>query len=502
MRAGLALLALLGILTASSAFAGARGLLESKIDLRTVVLDVKSAEIRALQKYQRKLLSWIGPFAIAEGIGPVFVDWCGLTGGVVRVTDARGVHLFFIPIGALEPLFPPGTPINIVMEVRALRESVKATERALIQTEALLENFAIEIEKLRKAVADEEGRFGTDFLMVDTPWKISEKQCREITFDRREKMGPDSDQGAKQTCWAHAAAALLEEQICESDPRNCGLQVSRSAVAEGSYRERNLYRLARPGTGFTEDALRHYSLPENRTVCLARYAPDTSGATEAQLFADLRALFKLFKTNGLLLDRSQYTMTFFRTLFRVKEFLEKNRHEWNLRTGDESKILSSTTFQATLSAAKDADEFIEKVMLYYCNVMDQPQINRRLPLVPTFRHYPLLRPNERLNVEAFLGEIRHATKEGHSLALDLCYFPLVSESSENVQNHFLNPNHCGRHVVVLNGAKWNPDTQSCQIHIKNSHGSHGKFRSGWYDAEVVFEQTFGIDYFELLLDSE
>jgi hypothetical protein len=79
------------------------------------------------------------------------------------------------------------------------------------------------------------------------------EKCNMLAFNNNSKIAPDSNQYHSNLCYAHASAALLEEQLCKRSPQYCGKdKVSRAQVALINN------KLIDNKSGLVKDVLKHF----------------------------------------------------------------------------------------------------------------------------------------------------------------------------------------------------------------------------------------------------
>ena len=62
---------------------------------------------------------------------------------------------------------------------------------------------------------------------IDGREPIGESDCRSNSFDHRDHFQtPIRAQGSQGQCFAFAAVGLMEEHLCASDGRDCGIELS------------------------------------------------------------------------------------------------------------------------------------------------------------------------------------------------------------------------------------------------------------------------------------
>ncbi|MEO5970461.1 MAG: hypothetical protein ABIQ95_11090, partial [Bdellovibrionia bacterium] len=192
--------------------------------------------------------------------------------------------------------------------------------------------------------------------------EIQHAQCEEIAFDNRNKMGPDTNQRRSPLCWAHASAALLEEQMCLSNIRYCNKNVSRSEVAASP--KANLFRLAKPDSGTMADTLNHFVNEGEQEVCLDKYGSNPFDEDEMDYLQKVRSVYQVVKKNGCI-DRSPLVAEKVSSLYLdIIDLLHKNRSSW--KRNMKEKILTNQELFKMVEVSHSESEFVQKVLLFYC----------------------------------------------------------------------------------------------------------------------------------------
>ena len=207
---------------------------------------------------------------------------------------------------------------------------------------------------------------------IKDPGKISKYQCLKIAFDNRRNMAPDSDQRSSGICWAHAASSLLEEQLCLAQPEYCGQLVARSEVAGQTYAHLNQHRLTQNEGGNIASALKYYIDPKggDQKVCLDKYGQNPYDVGDDRYVETLKGLYNSYKIQPCLGGTgSGLDPEFFRQLISdftaIQELLHLKEDAWSVSV-EGNRPLDKTTFLEILRESNSADEFAQKVLLFYC----------------------------------------------------------------------------------------------------------------------------------------
>lgn len=358
---------------------------------------------------------------------------------------------------------------------------------------------------------------------LDRPNVISKYQCDQIAFDNRNRMAADTDQQSSSLCWAHAAAGLLEEQLCLAEPKYCGQRVARSEVAGQTYAKQNIHALAQNEGGKGAEGLRYYLDPKGggQKVCLDKYGTNPFDVGDERYLNTLKSLFREYQAKtgcgpgyaggygprgGPGLDEAFFNK-FFSDFTAIHEFLLLKDRTWSVQF-DANRVLDGQSFLRLLQSSHSDNDFAQKVLLFYCQDVARKDFSRKgAPPLTVVEHYlsdPAYTPREdrgdpkAVAMEPYLAELRTAKRSGHSVYLSICYFSLIRDAglagrmAAELTN---NTDKCGGHAVLANGARWNPDLNRCELHVKNSHGKDATLKSTWYDAQTVLSHSKGVSYY-------
>lgn len=382
---------------------------------------------------------------------------------------------------------------------------------------------------------------------------IDKNQCHEISFDNISKMGPDSDQADTGTCWAHASAAMLEEQLCLAHPEHCGKNISRTQII-GHTQGIDF----RPGStmdgGNPSAVLRYFTHKkgENFEVCLDHFNRNPFDLRERNTGSQGNSFFKkFFRKKNLKIGPGFDYINFLRgEYFRVLssphsclnkmsqtqvdhltkewnkllEFLDKsaeiksNRQSWRSNLTFWKKRSSSTErnthdlseedldlqfdltnhlslerFEQLARESKSDTDFIEKILLAPCLNSAQYANLKRKENETLFTL--LLKQRSLTNIPKLFHVFQEAAHYKHSVQLNICEQELFKKLN-GIGTSFIRSEECPPgHAIVANGVKWNSKHNQCEVHIKNSWGSETNFRSNWYPMEPILSTTIEANYF-------
>lgn len=167
-----------------------------------------------------------------------------------------------------------------------------------IVTEQNLASDALQKLKVLEDRKNETGSLGYSFKSPSETSSfvtIDKNRCREISFDNRSKMGPDSDQADTGTCWAHSAAAMLEEQLCLAHPEHCGKNIARTQII-GNTTGIDFTPGGTMDGGNPSTVLRYFTdkRKENFEVCLDPYNANPFDLSEKDVNTQSRSFLRKF----------------------------------------------------------------------------------------------------------------------------------------------------------------------------------------------------------------
>lgn len=323
--------------------------------------------------------------------------------------------------------------------------------------------------------------------------QISKDKCNEISFNNISNMGADSNQKYTSTCWAHASAALIEEQLCLAHPEHCGKRVSRTYII-GKTRGIDFF-----GNGMLEGAsplsvLTYFTSPSGRdfNICLDSYSRNPLNFEEfnyPQYLLQEYSLIKMKQTNVDCFDQLEKN---------VKESIRQWGNLLDFLKDDEispsrpKHYLSREIFKQLVAESASAEEFVQKVLLSSCAQANQQVNFRRNPE----QHLVSIDFFENQNMQDFVDVFKDAKSYHHSILLNICFNPFEGAIRRlEKRSMSSSADACNAHALVTNAIRWNSVKNYCEVHLKNSHGQYSSIPSGWYPAEVTFQNTKHAIYF-------
>lgn len=318
-------------------------------------------------------------------------------------------------------------------------------------------------------------------------FQLSQEECSLIGFNNLSNMGPDTNQRDTSTCWAHATAALIEEQLCLSNPELCGKRVSRTYIIgktkgidfstyenlEGANTLNVLYYLTDPNGG-------------NFEACLDSYSWNPLNIQEFDYLRYLREEYNLLKY-GFISCSFQLSKFFENLLVNWKKLL-MFLDDHGLSDSHPNHSLSRPKFEQLALESRGPDEFVQKVLLFPCNHLKQQVNFKRNPE----QHLVTMDFSKDSSIQNFVNVFKDAKSYHHSVLTTICFNPFLKELHPSKK---LRTKECGSHAVVINAIQWNPTENHCEVHLKNSHSQNSPAPSGWYPAEMVFTHTKTATYF-------
>lgn len=276
---------------------------------------------------------------------------------------------------------------------------------------------------------------------------IGKDECEGISFDNRSKMGPDSNQENTGTCWAHASAALIEEQLCLAHPQYCGKRVARTYLI-GKTQGIDFFSDSMLNGDDPETLLYYFISPSggNFNICLDSYNRNPFDLKKFNYPEYLREEYYLIKMK----QRKEHCLT------QLERHMEPLVGSWEklldfLKTDGTSPsrpnhYLNREAFEQLAKESNSPEEFVQKVLLSPCAQATQQVNFRRDPE----QHLASInlewydKSKNQVIIEAF----RDAKSFQHSVLLTICHQLFLARLLK------LNTNdECGKHAVVANAVK-------------------------------------------------
>ncbi|MBF0316392.1 MAG: hypothetical protein HQK52_23445 [Oligoflexia bacterium] len=361
--------------------------------------------------------------------------------------------------------------------------------------------------KLLKALDNIDDKYKTPFN------RISKSDCEETSYDNQALMGPDTPQGAGKLCWAYATAALLEEQLCLSNPKYCGQLVSRSEIAAKTYLSAGGYNLARNVGGKEVDVLSFYTDANggNMRICLEKYGHDlyssSDGAGKLRI-AILGATYQLYQQEKRQMScpsvsgNSNQLDSIISNVIGIVGLLEVSKDKWSKKMKNSSSQLDINEIKKLMDINSDPNAFVQDFLLYYCKdsnlksfARNGVNLHAKQQILMDAAYDPLYDKGDYkiVNVGPHMTAFKEAKAHGHSVALGICQYPL--ERNLGVKANAPSGNDlCGSHAVVINGMRWNDQSKQCEVHLKNSRNVNDPLASNWYPAEIIFAHSNSMSY--------
>jgi len=438
-------------------------------------------------------------------------------GSFVKVewSDSNGTYTKRVHIDSLEPV--PGSKDQELLN--KVIDHLASIEKKLSQTEAFHQLISTALHSIAKRNPLGTGNDPAGTAALD-PNIISQEQCEGASFDNSKLMGPDTDQGQSKLCWAHATAALLEEQLClatknlpKGSGNYCNERVARAEIAGRVYEKQDSIHLTVGEGGSGKRALEYYLSPDGgkMEVCLDKYGKNPYDTQDSDYIDQLISLFIHYRQfNQECSNQDTTSNRFFSKLIadhkNIQDFLERDSSSWTMQK-DDNQRLDEFKLLKLLQESKNADQFAQSTLLYYCKGTARKSFNRpgiRLKVTHKAFQDPAYSPEEdkgdfrKISVDKYLSEFLNAKRSGNSLYLSVCYYPLIRNlglRQGKGASELDGRNTCGSHGIVANAMRWNPHEHRCEVHIKNSHGADTRLRSTWYPAEGVFAHVLSASYF-------
>ncbi len=379
--------------------------------------------------------------------------------------------------------------------------------------------------------------FADETRVVDGREAISRATCEAGRFDYTSRFQPERSQGSQGQCFAFAAAGLMEEQLCVSDPADCQLQVSTIDLAR-DYPDR-VNRYDPPIDGDPFDISRDYFNLQNANQGGVEYRL-LDAALEFGVCEERNAPWfpRLEKKCRGMEDRSSCVIdglkTQWRRYHRATRNVSVSSDQCRVRTDgaplserETSRIegvLDQTEaylapqveggldLELALRETSSEFEFVERVLIppaceqnrlypnggvwldrWSQNLVYQHREREQQAdgsTVTRTTDGEATHESQYSNVERFQRLTSRVQENGRSVALGLC-----SKYAQNSSRRRLDDTRdgatCGPHALVANGVRWNPEKNRCEIHIRNSWGASTGL-SGWLSIEPVLNSTFRV----------
>jgi hypothetical protein len=419
------------------------------------------------------------------------------------VSSAKPLHLINLEVKDL--FLPDAFPLESTLEEKSVNEIDQKIKNILLNLNTLQLAFERTAQHFNRTTNQQ-------------------KACEDISFDNRNNMAPDIDQKRSPFCWAQTVGSLLDEQLClmsirypeENGGKNyCNTHVSRSEIAAYGSRGKNL--LAQPSGGHVRDALLAYITPlsaggRDGKVCLQKYGQNPFDKNGEQRITELKFYFRKNKHA----QAASVCQEDLQLQHKVQDDLMVNKSDWTVmpprlqqqeqEQANEPEQQEGLNLSEILGLSENEDDFTRNVLLHFCKESTLKRFSPADSLkVESFNYKPDPQiftgnvgnelPENRKN---FINQILKAKTQGHSLGVTFCYHPMVNElklkAGSKPSELSANSDKCGSHAVVLNAVKWDKETASCQVHIKNSHGPNATLKSGFYSLKTLSKYIFRTDF--------
>lgn len=279
--------------------------------------------------------------------------------------------------------------------------------------------------------------------------RLNKDECNQIGFNNIKNMGPDSNQKNTGTCWAHASAALIEEQLCLAHPEHCGKRVARTYII-GKTRGIDFVGDKMSKGANTLSVLSYFVDPHggNFDVCLDSFSSNPLNLNEFRYPEYLKYEYDLIKNtppgcSTLRAVTSEELEELMEAWRRLLLFLKDDRDS----PSHENHYLNREKFEQLARASRSSEEFIQKVLISSCDHSNQEVSFRRTPE----QHLVSIDFNG-LDNQKFLNVFKDAKSYNHSVLLSMCFRSFQKElaGNDHVDSRI---DQCGYHAVVVNAVQ-------------------------------------------------
>lgn len=310
---------------------------------------------------------------------------------------------------------------------------------------------------------------------------IDQVSCPNIDYSDR--FGPVQDQDGHGLCWAFATSALLSEDACLRDKKNCGLNISPLDVSsctktlltknEGRSISEGLHCAYRNGACHEKD----FSFIYHKSMLCG-----FSNNGPKCIHEKLSSLYQEYQKSHITLENCQEDQNIAKLNQFANKFKDILKYSSREKVSDETvkallldpKVKSWNTF--LYSALKNERCITDRV--------DFTNINQN-------KIYSMTVIKDDVPLEKKVEHIKNMLEKGkRSIGYTFCAnktLPglggLLAVASDS----------CGSHATVITGMRWN--NGRCEINMRNSWGKNAPLH-GWIPAKKILKYSTGLQQIE------
>jgi len=293
------------------------------------------------------------------------------------------------------------------------------------------------------------------------------------TIDYRSRFGPVRDQDGQGYCWAFVSAALMEENLCRRAPAHCRRSLSPLDAArcdwklgqerEGDHHFNSLLCATRDNEGVCSEANAPYdSLSSLGCTIRAFFLNDNPACNNSKLMGLYRE-WRRAQTDCGCNNQHPANSASVRELAQVQTALVRR-----LIATMPDQALAGKNVRQLFTQSRNGSDFLERVLIPV-----RCERNRyRITGTPNVEDVS--------NQQQAFRSIRNALMAGTSVGV-------------GVQLSRTSLGRTGSHGIVINGMRFNTQTNQCELSLRNSWGA-GAPLHGWTPINDIIRGVEDVTY--------